>query len=175
MNDLMDVAISAADGPYYSRGLARAWPRLLILYCVVLFLCSEEVRFQMSAVEVPGQAERVSVDQKNRTLLRYTFLDPVSGQQRHNTVRLNPAQVPETTDVTVQVLSRAGTITSRLTQQSHPVMLKVVIGLHLALFIYIGGLIAYWAREAHRTPLTRQQRAMVAWRKRKQLEASSAT
>ncbi len=68
-----------------------------------------------------------------------------------------------------------GAITSRLTQQRHPVMLKVVIGLHLALFIYIGGVLGYWAREANRTPLTRQQRAMVAWEKRKQLEASSAT
>lgn len=54
---------------------------------------------------------------------------------------------------------------SRLASQARPSLVTVFLSINIALLLAAAGLIACWAREANSRPLTRQQRAVAAWRR----------
>lgn len=151
-----------------------SWPRLyvklLIAYAVIAFFCWEEVRYRSGGVEVTADVQAVGNDHKGRTQIRYTFRDPQTGAQRRNTVALPESQRPAGRTATVQCIP-GELSSSRLKSQARPSAIAVFATINAVLLLATAGLIGYWAREANRRPLTRQQRAVAEYRRKQKQRA----
>ena len=166
---VVDVAGHVTYCGSISRTLRRNWPRLIIVYFTLLFLCWNELRFQTSSVDVEAQAQIVGRGHDRKTLVRYSFSDPKTGQHRTNTVEILNPELPTSGKVIAQVIS-GDTVSSRLKMQSRPWKIHFVIWMHVVFATATAFAVGYLAWEAKTRPLTRQQRAVASWRKRKRLE-----
>lgn len=162
-----DFDCDPSCGYWYGR---FSWPRLLlklvIAYAMLTFFCWQEVRYRFHAIEVTADVEVVGRHPKGGTLVRYSFHDPQTGQRKQNTVTV--AERPTAATASVQYIP-GDLSSSRLASQARPAAVTIFVTINTLLLLAAAGTIGYWAWEANHKPLTRQQRAVAAYRRRQQL------
>jgi hypothetical protein len=154
---------------WYGRfSWSRLCLKLAIAYVVLAFFCWEEMRYRLAAVDVAAEVKVVGRDNQGRSLVRYTFRDPQTGAHRENTVAIAAARQPAGATATVQYIP-GELFASRLASQARPHIVAVFAATNAVLVLGAAGLIGYWAWEANHRPLTRQQRAVAAYRRKRRM------
>jgi hypothetical protein len=147
--------------------------RLVVLYVVMMYLCWREVRYANRGIELPAVVEVVQLKPRGGARVRYSFIDPGDHRVRHNTQMVGGNAPPAGSRVTIQVI-HGDTTSSRLKSSANPVLIWVFYSVTALLLLSVTALLVYWSREAHRRPLTRQQRAVLAARAQRKSDLTVA-
>jgi hypothetical protein len=168
-HDALDyVGDSQSDHPWRSGFWLRVALKLAIVYLLVAWAYWEEVRFRVSGIRVEGRVVEMfdSGPQSRRLLVKYRFNDPETGAPRVNSAEIGQAVRPTAEIVAVDYIP-GEYFHSRLAVQARPSAPWVFWSLNATLgTTFLVGL-GYLIWEANHRPLTRQQRAVAAYRREK--------
>lgn len=170
-----DVA-DFVDGDDFNFRRSGFWLRIAIkvaiVYAMFGFFYWEEIRFQTAGMRLEGRVvEMYAVgDRQAGLLIKYDFHDPLTGTRRHDAAEIGEALRP-TTDVVAVEYIPGEFPRSRLAMESRPGVKWVFLGMTATFGTTVLMLLGYLAWEANHKPLTRQQRAVAAYRREKRIRA----